>query len=378
VAAGLGDAHPAAGAAAAEAPGRLDRRRGGRAAGARPGRRRPGSAVGRPGRAGAGGGRAAGGDAGPGQPGRRPAQAAGQAGQGRDRRRPGGLPGHRGQAPEGLLQGAGDPVRPHADGAVLGLRLPPRPQGAALGSQAEAALPRRPGTAGPGRGQVQVRAPGRQPGAGPRVLHLRPDRLGLAHRRPRRQPDAPPRRRRDLGQRPGEDRPQPPHPDRPPSRRGGPGPAAAAGRRPRLRPDRRRLDRPLGAQGGDPRPQRPGRGRAAGRRPQPVAGGRRRLLVGRVGSGRFGPWQPDRGQHRQRGRLQRPQPPDPRHPRDDPRRHPYPRSRGAAAAGRGVRRLGRPQAGRLHGRGDPPGPGPAGRQRPLRRPPARRLRVPGP
>ena len=36
-----------------------------------------------------------------------------------------------------------------------------------------------------------------------------------------------------------------------------------------------------------------------------------------------------------------PQPPGPRHPRDDPRRHPDPRRRRAAAAGRGVRRLGR-------------------------------------
>ena len=56
------------------------------------------------------------------------------------------------------------------------------------GAKAAAPLPRRAGAAGPGPGPVPVRGPGQQPGAGPRVLHLRPDRLRLAHRRPRRQP----------------------------------------------------------------------------------------------------------------------------------------------------------------------------------------------
>src|SRR4029450_4472051 len=50
--AGLGDADPATAAAAVQTPGRLDRRRGGRAAGVRPGRRRPGGAVRRGGGAG--------------------------------------------------------------------------------------------------------------------------------------------------------------------------------------------------------------------------------------------------------------------------------------------------------------------------------------
>src|SRR5829696_9426792 len=55
--AGLGDTDPAA-TAAAQTPGRLDRRRGGRAAGARPGRRRPGGALRRAAGPGPPGGRA--------------------------------------------------------------------------------------------------------------------------------------------------------------------------------------------------------------------------------------------------------------------------------------------------------------------------------
>ena len=359
------------------APGRLDRGRGGRAAGGRPGRRRPGGAARRPGS------------------GRRPARAIGQ--------RPGGqAPQHRParraaascwpSGPRPCSTTTGRPSWPPSTSA----RRPTTRQQATLFARmrtvpfsafayrarpapcvppvAEAPLPRRAGVPGPGRGQVPVPRPGRQPGAGPRLLHLRPDPLRLAHRRPRRRQHARPRRRRDLGRRPGADRAQRPHPDRPPPRPGGAGRAAAAGRRPRLRPGRRRLDRPLGAQGGDPGPPRPGRGRAAGRRPRPVAGGRGGLLVGRVGRGRAGARQPDRGQHRQRGRLRRPQPPGPHHPRDDPRRHPDPRRRRAAAAGRGVRRLGRPEAGRAPVRGHPPGPGPV--QRPLRRRPAQGPRVP--